>query len=75
MLLTRTRSTIVTTTALFLAASMVLAASPAVAVAPVAVSSAKAKCVNVKTGFARYSPRGVCKKGERKDRKPCAKGG
>lgn len=75
MQLTRARSTIIATTALFLTASMVLAASPTVAVAPVAVSAAKAKCVNVKTGFAHYSARGVCKKGERKDSKPCAKGG
>ncbi len=36
---------------------------------------AKVKCVNVKSGFARYSSTGTCKKSERKDKKPCAKGG
>jgi hypothetical protein len=33
------------------------------------------KCVNAKSGFARYSNNGVCRKNERRDRKPCAKGG
>jgi Protein of unknown function (DUF1566) len=35
---------------------------------------AKVKCVN-KAGFARYSRTGACKKGERRDPKPCANGG
>lgn len=39
------------------------------------VPTAKVKCVNAATGFARYSPSGTCKKGERRDRKPCARGG
>lgn len=36
---------------------------------------AKVKCVNVKTGFARYSAVGSCRRGERRDTRPCAKGG
>lgn len=52
-----------------------------VAIAPGAQSSepaparvAKVKCVNA-AGFARYSGTGTCRRGERRDPKPCAKGG
>jgi hypothetical protein len=60
--------------ALTLPTTMMLAASPAHP-APAAQAGAKTKCVNVKTGFARYASNGTCRKGERRDRKPCAKGG
>lgn len=36
---------------------------------------AKAKCVKTANGFARYSLSGACRKGERRDTKPCANGG
>jgi hypothetical protein len=72
---TRTRSVVIGLAVVSLAASTFFVANPAVAAAPTLGSSAKAKCVNVKTGFARYSRQGACRKGERKDRKPCAKGG
>lgn len=36
--------------------------------------SARVKCVNKRTGFARYAAR-ACKRTERVDRRPCAKGG
>lgn len=47
-------------------------AAPASVPAPAAF--AKVKCVN-KAGFARYSRTGSCKKSERRDPKPCARGG
>lgn len=37
--------------------------------------AAKVKCVNKRTGFARYASSGTCKRTERLDRKPCARGG
>jgi len=58
-----------------LAAGLVLPGAPAQAVTAAPVPTAKVKCVNVKSGFARYSSTGTCKKSERKDKKPCAKGG
>ena len=39
------------------------------------VTTAKVKCVSKATGFARYAANGQCKKSERRDTKPCAKGG
>lgn len=58
-----------------LAAGLVLPGAPAQAVTAAPAPTAKVKCVNVKSGFARYSSTGTCKKSERKDKKPCAKGG
>ena len=43
--------------------------------APAPASSAKVKCVSIKTGFARYSRSGSYRTSERRDAKPCAKGG
>ena len=40
-----------------------------------AMPTAKVKCVSKTTGFARYAKSGSCKRTERIDRKPCAKGG
>lgn len=40
-----------------------------------AVPMAKVKCVSKATGFARYAKDGACRRTERLDRKPCAKGG
>lgn len=37
--------------------------------------AAKVKCVSKSSGFARYSKSGTCRRTERVDRKPCAKGG
>jgi hypothetical protein len=37
--------------------------------------AAKVKCVGKATGYARYAKSGACKRSERVDRKPCAKGG
>jgi hypothetical protein len=50
------------------------AATAATSATP-AAPTAKVKCVSVKTGFARYAASGACKRGERKDPKPCARGG
>jgi hypothetical protein len=61
--------------ALAVAGSGLVALVAPAAASPAAVMSAKVKCVNVKNGFARYSPSGACRKSERRDRKPCASGG
>jgi hypothetical protein len=70
--------------ALTLPATMLLAASPVQAAPAQAatalpstapISTAKVKCVNVKSGFARYASNGKCRKSERRDRKPCVRGG
>jgi hypothetical protein len=57
------------------AAGLTAMVAPAATAAPAAHPTAKVKCVSVKTGFARYSTGRSCRKGERRDAKPCAKGG
>lgn len=58
-----------------LGTAFLVAAGPVEASTPTPGPVAKVKCVNAKSGFARYSNNGVCKKNERRDRKPCARGG
>ena len=50
-----------------------IAASTAADATP--VPTAKVKCVSKATGLARYSRTGSCRRTERKETKPCAKGG
>jgi hypothetical protein len=86
----RTTSILASCSALALAAAaLTLAGSPAAAAtAPAAAvpaataaatpqsrPAAKVKCVNKRTGFARYSASGTCRTTEKVDRKPCARGG
>ncbi len=59
--------TLVTTGLLTVAGSTSAVATP--------ISTAKVKCVNTATGFARYSSTGSCRKNERRDRRTCARGG
>ncbi len=59
--------------ALTMAASGLVASAGAAQAAP--ISSAKVKCVSKATGFARYASNGRCKKSERRDNRPCARGG
>lgn len=51
------------------------ATAPAEATTSSVVSAAKVKCVSKTTGFARYSSTGDCRSSERRDPKPCARGG
>ncbi|MBI1349766.1 MAG: DUF1566 domain-containing protein [Actinomycetales bacterium] len=68
----------VRTLSLLLGAALIAGSA---AFAPVAQAQAptrptvKVKCVSKSTGFARYSRSGSCRRTERVDRKPCAKGG
>lgn len=72
----RARSVLTAGVALAFALSgLVVAATPSSAAAPAAGSTVRVKCVKITTGFARYASNGVCKTTERRDRKPCVKGG
>ena len=70
------RSILAGVAALALAATgLAVAASPAGAATPTPAPAAKAKCVDKATGFALYAKNGTCRGNERRDRKPCARGG
>jgi hypothetical protein len=69
------RSVLALLAALALAATGLLGVTAPASASAAAAPTAKVKCVNVKTGFARYASSGSCKKSERRDPKPCARGG
>ncbi len=57
------------------ASGVALLPTGASASVPAPAQTAKVKCVKKTTGFARYSRNGSCRRSERIDRKPCARGG
>ncbi len=61
--------------ALALVASGVLTVVQSGAASAAPAPRAKVKCVNKATGFARYSATGSCRRNERRDVRPCARGG
>ena len=61
--------------ALTLLASGVLVVAQASGAQAAPVTTAKVKCVNKTTGFARYAKNGVCRDSERRSTLSCAKGG
>ncbi len=70
---TKRRISAVALTFSLLASGILVAAASSAEAAP--VTSAKIKCVNKTTGFARYSKTGECRRTERRATLSCAKGG
>lgn len=62
-------------TTVILVPSPSTAGTPSAPAAAPAAPAARVKCVNKTTGFARYAASGTCKRTERRDSKPCARGG